>query len=154
QMLRGILKSAKFNVSTAADGQATLRTLRKKKIDLLLLDIWMPKMSGLDVLARLEEQTSRPKVVVMTSDQTPETMLRAMRGRVYPFFPNPLEQHSWLELTRNALSPEPAVPPIEVLSAKPHWVELLVPCDRSVVNRVRSFMQRLEADLPAELRDR
>jgi len=154
QMLRGILKSAKFNVSTASDGQAALRTLRKKKVDLLLLDIWMPKMSGLDVLARLEEQPSRPKVVVMTSDQTPETMLRAMRGRVYHFVSKPLEQNSLLEMTRNALSSEPAAPPIEVLSAKPHWVELLVPCDKSVVNRVRSFMQRLEADLPAELRDR
>jgi len=154
QMLRGILKSAKFEVSTVPDGAAALKALRKKKFDLLLLDIWMPKMSGLDVLAHLQGDTSTPKIVVMTSDQTPETMLQAIRGRVYQFVGKPLEEASLLELVRDALSAEPALPPIEVLSAKSHWVELLVPCDRSVVKRVRAFMQRLEADLPAEVRDR
>ena len=154
QMLRGILKSAKFDVATVSDGAAALKALRKKKFDLLLLDIWMPKMSGLDVLAQLHGETGAPKIVVMTSDQTPETMLRTMRGHVYQFVSKPLEESSLLELVRDALSKQPALPPIEVLSAKPHWVELLVPCDRSVVNRVRAFMQRLEADLPTEVRDR
>jgi len=154
QMLRGILKTAKFDVSTASDGAAALRALRKKKVDLLLLDIWMPKMSGLDVIAHLQRETCLPKIIVMTSDQTPETMLRAMRGHVYHFVSKPLEESSLLEMTRNALSSEPAVPPIEVLSAKPNWVELLVPCDRSVVNRVRNFMHRLESDLSPDVRDR
>lgn len=154
QMLRGILKSAKFEVTTVSDGAAALKALRKKKFDLLLLDIWMPKMSGLDVIAHLQGESGAPKIVVMTSDQTPETMLQAIRGRVYQFVAKPLEEGSLLDLVRDALSAEPAVPPIEVLSAKAHWVELLVPCDRSVVNRVKNFMQRLEVDLPAEVRDR
>src|SRR5262249_26819906 len=154
QMLSGILKSAKFDVSTTSDGVATLKALRKKKFDLLLLDIWMPKMSGLDVLAHLQGETGSPKIVVMTSDQTPETMLRTMRGHVYQFLAKPLEEKTLLDTVTDALSAAPAAPPIEVLSAKPYWVELLVPCDRSVVNRVRAFMQRLEADLPAEVRDR
>jgi anti-sigma regulatory factor (Ser/Thr protein kinase) len=47
----------------------------------------------------------------------------------------------------------PECPAIEVLSAQPHWVELLVPCDRSVVARVQSFLVGLESDLPAELRE-
>lgn len=154
QMLRGILKSAGFDVSTAADGQAAFNALHKEKFDLLLLDIWMPKMSGLDLLAHLQGEQGAPKIVVMTSDQTPETMLRAIRGRVYHFIGKPLEESSLLELVRDALSSEPSVPPIEVLSAKPDWVELLVPCERSVVKRVRGFLMRLEADLPAEVRDR
>jgi len=154
QMLRGILKAAKFEVSTASDGAAALRALRKKKIDLVLLDIWMPKMSGLDVIAQLQCETCLPKIIVMTSDQTPETMLRVMRDHVYHYVSKPLEESSLLQMTRDALSSEPLVPPIEVLSAKPNWVELLVPCDRSVVNRVRNFMHRLESDLPPDVRDR
>ena len=46
KMLRGILKSGGMTVSTAADGQAALRALRKKKFDIVLLDIWMPKISA------------------------------------------------------------------------------------------------------------
>ena len=154
QMLGGILKTAGFEVSTAADGQAALKALRKKKFDLLLLDIWMPKMSGLDLLVHLQGDTTAPKIVVMTSDQTPETMLRAMRGRVYRFVAKPLEERSLLEIVQDALAAQPAIPPIDVLSAKPNWVELLVPCERSVVNRVRDFLARLETDLPPEVRDR
>jgi len=154
EMLSGILKSAGYEVSTASDGQAAFTSLRKKKIDLLLLDIWMPKMSGLDLLAQLQPDANAPKIVVMTSDQTSETMLKAMRGRVYTFVAKPLEESSLLDLVRDTLSADPSHAPIEVLSAQPHWVELLVPCERSVVNRVRSFLARLEAELPTEVRDR
>src|SRR5258708_5690041 len=52
------------------------------------------------------------------------------------------------------LSEDPAVPPIEVLSANKHWVELLVHCERSVVSRVQSFLARLETDLPADVMEK
>jgi anti-sigma regulatory factor (Ser/Thr protein kinase) len=44
-------------------------------------------------------------------------------------------------------------PPIEVLSARPEWVELLVPCTREAVDRIQSFLYQLEADLPPEVRE-
>ena len=154
QMLRGILKSAGYTVATVSDGQAALKTLRKKKFDLLFLDLWMPKMSGLDLLTQLEEETNVPKIVVMTSDKTSETMLRVLRGRVYQFVAKPLDAENVLELVRDALASDPSAPPIEVLSAKPNWVELLVPCEHSVVNRVRGFLMQLESDLPQEVREK
>lgn len=153
QMLRGILKSGGYAVSTVSDGQAAFRTLRKKKFDLLFLDIWMPRMSGLDLLAQLHGQAGLPKVMVMTSDQTPETLLRVLRGQVYQFIAKPLEAASLLEMVRDALASEPSAPPIQVLSAKPDWVELLVPCERHVANRVRGFLKHLEGDLSAEVRE-
>jgi anti-sigma regulatory factor (Ser/Thr protein kinase) len=42
---------------------------------------------------------------------------------------------------------------IEVMSARPDWVELLVPCTREAADRIRSFVQQLETDLPSEVRD-
>ena len=153
QMLSGILKSGGYIVSTVADGQAALGALRKKKFDLLFLDIWMPRMSGLDLLAQLSGQSGLPKILVMTSDQTPETLLRVLRGQVYQFIAKPLEAASLLEMVGDALASEPSAPPIEVLSAKPDWVELLVPCERHVANRVRGFLKHLEGDLPAEVRE-
>jgi len=153
KMLRGILKSGGMTVSTAADGQAALRALRKKKFDLVLLDIWMPKISGLDLLELLKDEPHIPKIVIMTSDQTSETLLRALRGRVYHFLAKPVEARALLELVNDALSAEPASPPIEVLSATPSWVELLVPCERTVSKRVQSFLSRLESDLPQEQRE-
>jgi CheY-like chemotaxis protein/anti-sigma regulatory factor (Ser/Thr protein kinase) len=153
QMMRGVLKSGGFSVSTASDGQAALRALRKKKFDIVFLDIWMPKISGLDLLELLRDEPHIPKIVVMTSDQTSETLLRALRGRVFHFLAKPIEARSLLELVNDALATEPSSPPIEVLSATPNWVELLVPCERAVAKRVQSFLSRLESNLPQEQRE-
>ena len=63
-----LLERAGFEVSEAADGIAALNAIREKQYDLVFLDIWMPHLSGLEVLAHVRTGTSRPKVIVMTSD--------------------------------------------------------------------------------------
>src|SRR5208337_132052 len=154
EMIRGVLKKEGYDVSTAADGMVALRALKKKKFDLVLLDIWMPKMSGLGLIGTLHGEAHIPKIIVMTSDKTSETVLSSLRGQVYQFLAKPIEAHTLLTTVENALSMDPATPPIEVLSANKHWVELLVPCERSVVSRVQSFLSRLETDLPPEVMER
>ena len=151
EMLRGILRKAGHTVNTASDGIAALRLIRKKRFDLVLLDIWMPKMTGLGLLGSLQGESDIPKIIVMTSDQTSETLMKALRGRVYQFLLKPFDSETLLSTIENALSTSPTLPAIEVLSANRHWVELLVPCERSVVNRVQSFLARLETDLPTEV---
>ena len=154
QMVRGILKKHGYTVSTASDGVAALRAIHKKIFDLVLLDVWMPKMTGLGLLGSLTGEAHVPKIIVMTSDKTPETLLNALRGRVYQFLSKPFDAETLHQAVENALSTHPATPPIEVLSAKPHWVELLVPCERSVVSRVQSFLNLLETDLPPDVMEK
>jgi CheY-like chemotaxis protein/anti-sigma regulatory factor (Ser/Thr protein kinase) len=150
-MLRGVLKTAGYSVATAANGEAALRAMQRQKFDLVLLDIWMPKMTGLMVLDRLRNEKHIPKILIMTSDETSDTLLEALRGRVYQYLRKPVEPSSLLNAVEAALSTAEEVPAIEVTSANEHWVELLVPCERSVVGRVQSFLMHLESDLPAEL---
>ena len=57
-----------------------------------------------------------------------------------------IQQRPWQQLTR-------PYAPIEILSARPEWLELLVPCTREAVDRIHSFLQQLEADLPADVRE-
>ena len=90
-LLRSVLKAAGFAVATAADGSAALGKLRKKKFDLLLTDIWMPDLNGLELMARLRQEAMGPKVVVMTSDDTPETVLRAVREQAYQYVTKPVD---------------------------------------------------------------
>jgi len=151
QMLHGILKKAGYDVATAADGVAALRAVQKKKFDIVLLDIWMPKMTGLGFLGHLHAEKFIPKIMVMTSDQTSDTVLAALRGRVYQFLKKPLDATTLLSAIENALSTSPEVPAIEVLSANAQWVELMVPCERSVVSRVQSFLMHMDMDLPADV---
>ena len=154
QMIRGVLKKNGHTVTTASDGISALRAMQKKKFDLVLLDIWMPKMTGLGLLARLHEEKHIPKIIVMTSDQTSDTLLTAMRGHVYQFLRKPLDAEMLRITVDNALSSTPSAPPIEVLSAQPHWVELLVPCEQSVVYRVQSFLSHLDSGLSADVAEK
>jgi two-component system, OmpR family, response regulator len=154
QMIRGVLNKNGHTVTTASDGVSALRAMQKKKFDLVLLDIWMPKMTGLGLLARLHEEKHIPKIIVMTSDQTSDTLLTAMRGHVYQFLRKPLDAEMLRITVDNALSSTPSAPPIEVLSAQPHWVELLVPCEQSVVYRVQSFLSHLDSGLSADVAEK
>ncbi|HEY1467895.1 MAG TPA: response regulator [Candidatus Acidoferrum sp.] len=154
QMIRGVLKKNGHTVTTASDGVSALRAMQKKQFDLVLLDIWMPKMTGLGLLSRLHEEKHIPKIIVMTSDQTSDTLLTAMRGHVYQFLRKPLEAEILRITVDNALSSTPSAPPIQVLSAQPHWVELLVPCEQSVVYRVQSFLSHLDSGLPPDVAEK
>ena len=147
------LKAAGFTVGSAKDGVEALRRLRVRSYDLMLLDVWMPKMNGLDVLAALSKEGTRPRVVVMTADDTPETLLRVVREQALRYVAKPVEPQALVELLHEVLAQTAVARPIEVVSARPDWVELLVPCERAAVDRIESFMSHLEADLPVDVRE-
>ncbi len=152
ELLRLQLRSAGYTVETAGGGAAALARVRRKKFDLVLLDVWMPGMDGLTVLARLRDEPSQPRVVVMTADDTSQTLLRAIRAQAHRFVTKPVEPKELLELVRTTLASKPGVRPIEVVSARPDWVELIVPCDREAAERIHEFMARLDTDLPQDVR--
>ncbi len=152
-----VLTAAGFSVVHADDGVAALELLRREKFDLVLLDIWIPRMNGLQVLAALKQDaaqshTPSPKVIVVTADNTPETLLTSVREQAYQYVSKPFSTKSIVELVKRVLSGAPEAGPIEVLSARANWVELLVPCDFESAERIQSFMNTLRADLPEEVR--
>lgn len=154
-LLRTLLEEAGFAVATAADGVEALKHARQRgpgAPDLILLDVWLPGMSGLDVLGSLRAEGLRPRVVVMTSDDTPETMLKALQGQALHFVSKPIDPGSLVEMVETALRKD-AVPGIEVVSARPEWVELVVPCDRESAARIEGFLAHLDADLTPEVRE-
>lgn len=147
-----LLENAGFEVSEAADGIAALNAVQEKQFDLVFLDIWMPHLSGLEVLARIRTGANRPKVIVTTSDGTSETLLRAVKEQAYDYLSKPFPPRKAVEAAEQALSADQE-PAIEVLSARPHWVELLIPCTHAAARRIETFIMKLEADLPDDLRE-
>jgi CheY-like chemotaxis protein/anti-sigma regulatory factor (Ser/Thr protein kinase) len=151
-VIRRTLTKAGFQVTEAKDGVEALEILRRRRFDLMLLDVWMPRMTGLDLLAELRSAKRAPRVLVMTSDDAPETQLKAVREQAFMYVHKPVEPTKLLQTVREALeAPEP--PRIEVLSARSEWVELLVPCSREAVGRIEAVMAQLETNLPSELRE-
>jgi CheY-like chemotaxis protein/anti-sigma regulatory factor (Ser/Thr protein kinase) len=152
RILARALEAKGLSVATAADGVEGLQLLRTGEFQLALIDIWMPRLSGLELLAHMRAEGIATKAIVMTSDGTPETLLRAVREHAYRYLGKPIDPKTAVEAVTEALSAS-STPPIEVLSAKSHWVELLVPCDLTTAERIHDFMARLHAELPDEVRE-
>jgi len=151
-LTRATLMKAGYAVRVAKDGAEALTRLRGKKFDLVLLDVWMPKMDGLGVLDRMKRAKMRPKVVVMTSDDAPETLLKAIRNQAHQYVHKPVAPAALLSLVRETLKSGDE-PPIDVVSARPNWVELELPCTRESADRLHGVMERLEGDLPEDVRE-
>ena len=67
-VLRKVLTSAGFSATVAKDGVDGLKALKSKRFDLLLLDVWMPRMNGLEMLGKLRATKARPRVVARVND--------------------------------------------------------------------------------------
>jgi CheY-like chemotaxis protein len=151
-LTRATLAKAGYDVRVAKDGAEALTRLRSKKYDLVLLDVWMPRMDGLAMLDRMKKLRTRPRVVVMTSDDAPGTLLKAIRRQAHTFVHKPVEPAALVTLVREVLKSAPE-PPIEVVSARPDWVELVVPCTREAADRLHGVMAQLDTGLPEDVRE-
>jgi CheY-like chemotaxis protein/anti-sigma regulatory factor (Ser/Thr protein kinase) len=152
RFLARLLEGEGCVVNTAADGVEGLELLRRKDVDLALIDVWMPGITGLELLGYMRAEGIATKAVIMTSDGAAETLLQAVREQAYHYVCKPVDPKKLITLVAEALSAH-SLPPIEVLSAKPHWVELLVPCAREAAERIQEFMSQLHAGLPEDVQD-
>jgi anti-sigma regulatory factor (Ser/Thr protein kinase) len=109
-------------------------------------------MNGLDVLKALRRKKSPPKVIVITSDGAAQVILQAIHDRACRCLAKPVDAQSVVAVVREALARKSQPPRIEVISGKPGWVELRLPCTLEAAELIESFMNSLEADLPAETR--
>jgi CheY-like chemotaxis protein/anti-sigma regulatory factor (Ser/Thr protein kinase) len=147
------LLAESYDVDEAGDGSEALAKLTSRPFDLVLLDIGLPGLSGLEVLARIRDGRGTPRVVVMTADDTPETLLKAIRNQAYDYIVKPFPPGSITKVVKKALAASEDSLSIRVLSARPDWVELLVPCSLEVADRLQNFMMRLDAALSDDIRE-
>jgi CheY-like chemotaxis protein len=152
--LASLLDQAGYRTEQATDGADALEKLQQQSADVLLLDIGLPGMSGLDVLARARTLQGAPRVVMMTADDTPEPLLRAFREQADRFIRKPFPPRRIVEVVKDALAASATANlPIEVVSASPEWLEILVPCTLEAGRRVREFVMQLDAKLADDVRE-
>lgn len=84
-----VLFAQGFAVDTAEDGQAALALLETRSVDVLLLDLRMPTLSGVEVLARVKERHPDVEVVMMTEADDAAGALEAIRAGAYDVVPKP-----------------------------------------------------------------
>jgi DNA-binding NtrC family response regulator len=78
-----------YRVDVAADGEAALRRLEEGNVDVLLSDINMPRMDGMELLRRVRERANPPEVIMLTGHATVETAIEAMKLGAYDYLSKP-----------------------------------------------------------------
>jgi DNA-binding NtrC family response regulator len=78
-----------YRVQSASDGEAALRKLEEGNVDVLLSDINMPRMDGMELLRRVHERPNPPEVIMLTGHATVETAIEAMKLGAYDYLTKP-----------------------------------------------------------------
>src|SRR5689334_22732248 len=92
QSLSGVLEDEGYSVQAVESGEACLGTLPGEGFEMVLLDIWLPGMDGMDVLARIQEIpfSERPVVVVISGHGSIEAAVKATKLGAFDFLEKPL----------------------------------------------------------------
>lgn len=116
--LRDILEYEKFTVDDAEDGKAGLEKIAKKKYDLVLCDIKMPKIDGLEVLDKILEDGHDLPVIMISGHGNIETAVDAIKKGAFDFIEKPLDINRILVTVRNAIDRTSLVEETKVLKKK------------------------------------
>jgi DNA-binding NtrC family response regulator len=88
-VLQKELQRLGYRVQAATDGEAALRKLEESNVDVLLCDINMPHMDGMELLRRVHERPNPPEVIMLTGQGTIETAVEAMKLGAYDYLTKP-----------------------------------------------------------------
>jgi len=102
QSLKGVLEDEGYKVAAVESGESCLETLRRRSFDVILLDIWLPGMDGLETLEKIREAEEAPEIIIISGHGTIETAVRATKLGAFDFLEKPLSLEKTLILVKNA----------------------------------------------------
>ncbi len=116
--LREILEYEKFIISEAKDGEEGLAKIKEEDFDLVLCDVKMPKMDGIEVLEQAKALDKAPQFIMISAHGSIETAVEATKKGAFDFIPKPPDLNRLLLTVRNALDKKELVQETKVLKKK------------------------------------
>ena len=102
--LSGLLSDEGFEVKTASNGYEALKFIDAESPDLVLLDIWMPGIDGIETLKEIKKDNPFIQVVIITGHGTIETAIKATKLGAFDFIEKPLSIEKVIVAINNALN--------------------------------------------------
>jgi two-component system, NtrC family, nitrogen regulation response regulator NtrX len=101
--LGGVLRDEGYDVDAVESGETCLERLSRQAYDVVVLDIWLPGMDGLQTLARMRERQVDTQVVIISGHGNIESAVRAIKMGAFDFVEKPLSLEKTVLVVRNAL---------------------------------------------------
>lgn len=116
--IKEILEFEKHSIEEAEDGQTALDMALKNNYDIILSDIKMPKLDGIELLQKLIENKVNSSIIMMSGHGTIETAVDAVKNGAYDYLAKPIDLNRLLVSVRNALEKGDLVTETKVLKKK------------------------------------
>ncbi len=116
--LKEILEYEKYEIFEAQDGQEGFEMIEKQDFDLVLCDVRMPKMDGMEVLTKSLSLDRQPQFIMISAHGSIETAVEATKKGAFDFIPKPPDLNRLLLTVRNALDKKTLVQETKILKKK------------------------------------
>ncbi len=153
-LLAVALKGNGWHLEAASDGVEALQKFEAAPWDLVITDVIMPRMGGMELLERVRNLRPQTPVVVMTVASTAEKIMAAIRDNAFSWFRKPFAEAEVREMVDRALRAPRLEADIEVISATPRWLELRLRCNLETATRALHFIREMDPDLPEGEREK
>jgi len=100
--LRGVLEDEGHRVAEAGDGPQALEAIERRRFDVVLLDVNMPEMNGLQALTMIREQTPQTGVIMVSGESTIGTAVQALKRGAFDFIEKPVDPERLLDVIAQA----------------------------------------------------
>ncbi len=140
--LREILEYENFKVEEASDGLEGLTLVQKEKFDIILCDIKMPKMDGMEALDKFMEANVDAPIIMISGHGNIETAVEAVKKGAYDFIQKPLDLNRLLVTIRNALDKSNLVSETKTLRKKISKTFEMIG-ESSVIKEIKDMIERV-----------
>jgi two-component system, NtrC family, nitrogen regulation response regulator NtrX len=103
ESLSSILRDERYSVEAVDSAELALERLHSGNVEVVLLDVWLPGMDGMEALSRIQSLPQPPSVIIISGHGTIETAVRATKLGAFDFIEKPLSLERIIVLVRNAI---------------------------------------------------
>jgi DNA-binding response OmpR family regulator len=146
-VLGRVLDARCWAIQYAPDNPAALLMVQKRNFDLIVTSQKTSGQEDVDLLRRIRRVRPHTRLIILTDGSTPADVIASMRERAFSYFSKPFSPDTLAAMISIAADGPAWDDGIEIISATPEWIRLLVRCDLKSAERVLQFLAEF-AELP------
>jgi CheY-like chemotaxis protein/anti-sigma regulatory factor (Ser/Thr protein kinase) len=138
----------------AASAEEALDCVKQASYDIILTDVKMPGMGGIELLRHVSELQPDARVIVMTGENEPDTVAASLRHHAFSFLVKPFTLSTLRDAVHQASRSSNRDEDIRIISAKSNWISLSLRCKMEMADRIINFLRAIDMDLSSDDQDR
>ena len=141
--IKDILELENYKVDEAVDGKDALTKLQKNNYDLLICDIKMPNLDGLELLSAIQEAGIATQVIVISGHGNIDTAVEAVKKGAFDFIQKPIDLNRFVVAVRNAIDKKELVTETKILKKKLSKSNIEMIGESAEIKRIQELIERV-----------